>query len=66
MNLKLFKSEYELAARMARGQGKLLNRLAHEITSMQADAQASPVWQVVGHSPAAFVRLTRKRSRRRW
>ncbi|RAH96116.1 chromosome partitioning protein [Acuticoccus sediminis] len=34
-NLRLFQSEYELAARMARGQGTLLNRLAQGIASVQ-------------------------------
>lgn len=34
-NLRLFQSEYELAARMARGQGALLNRLAQGIASVQ-------------------------------
>lgn len=34
-NLRLFQSEYELAARMARGQGGLLNRLAQGIESVQ-------------------------------
>lgn len=33
-NLRLFQSEYELAARMARGQGGLLNRLAQGIESV--------------------------------
>lgn len=33
-NLRLFQSEYELAARMARGQGALLNRLAQGIASV--------------------------------
>jgi chromosome partitioning protein len=33
-NLRLFQSEYELAARMARGQGTLLNRLAQGIASV--------------------------------
>lgn len=34
-NLRLFQSEYELAARMARGQGALLNRLSQGIQSVQ-------------------------------
>lgn len=34
-NLRLFQSEYELAARMARGQGALLGRLSEGITSVQ-------------------------------
>ena len=34
-NLRLFQSEYELAARMARGQGTLLNRLAQGIASVR-------------------------------
>lgn len=34
-NLRLFQSEYELAARMARGQGALLNRLAQGIASVE-------------------------------
>ena len=34
-NLRLFQSEYELAARMARGQGALLGRLAQGIASVQ-------------------------------
>ena len=34
-NLRLFQSEYELAARMARGQGVLLNRLAQGIASIE-------------------------------
>ncbi|MBI0477074.1 chromosome partitioning protein [Sphingomonas sp. MA1305] len=33
-NLRLFQSEYELAARMARGQGALLDRLQHGIASV--------------------------------
>lgn len=33
-NLRLFQSEYELAARMARGQGALLDRLAQGIASV--------------------------------
>lgn len=33
-NLRLFQSEYELAARMARGQGVLINRLAQGIASV--------------------------------
>src|SRR3546814_10299577 len=33
-NLHLFQSEYEIAARMARGQGILLNRLAQGIASV--------------------------------
>ena len=33
-NLRLFQSEYELAARMARGQGALLNRLAQGVASV--------------------------------
>ncbi|WP_068089566.1 AAA family ATPase [Novosphingobium rosa] len=33
-NLRLFQSEYELAARMARGEGVLLNRLAQGIQSV--------------------------------
>jgi len=33
-NLRLFQSEYELAARMARGGGQLLNRLAQGIASI--------------------------------
>lgn len=34
-NLRLFQSEYELAARMARGQGALLDRLAQGIASVR-------------------------------
>ncbi|CAM3073094.1 MULTISPECIES: AAA family ATPase [Sphingomonadaceae] len=34
-NLRLFQSEYELAARMARGQGALLDRMAQGIASVQ-------------------------------
>ena len=34
-NLRLFQSEYELAARMARGQGALLNRLTQGIASVE-------------------------------
>lgn len=34
-NLRLFQSEYELAARMARGQGALLDRLAQGIASVE-------------------------------
>ena len=34
-NLRLFQSEYELAARMAQGQGALLNRLAQGIESVR-------------------------------
>ena len=34
-NLRLFQSEYELAARMARGQGDLLNRIAQGIASVE-------------------------------
>lgn len=34
-NLRLFQSEYELAARMARGQGDLLDRLARGIASVE-------------------------------
>ena len=34
-NLRLFQSEYELAARMARGQGNLLDRLAQGIASVE-------------------------------
>ncbi|MFX9050296.1 hypothetical protein ABTN54_19675, partial [Acinetobacter baumannii] len=33
-NLRLFQSEYELAARMARGGGRLLDRLAQGIASI--------------------------------
>lgn len=33
-NLRLFQSEYELAARMARGQGRLLDRLSEGIASI--------------------------------
>lgn len=33
-NLRLFQSEYELAARMARGQGNLLDRLAQGVASV--------------------------------
>lgn len=34
-NLRLFQSEYEIAARMARGQGALLDRLAQGIASVE-------------------------------
>lgn len=34
-NLRLFQSEYELAARMARGQGDLLDRMAQGIASVE-------------------------------
>src|SRR3546814_4908199 len=33
-NLRLFQSEYEIAARMARGQGALIDRLAQGIASI--------------------------------
>lgn len=35
-NLRLFQSEYEIAARMARGQGALLDRLAEGVASVEA------------------------------
>ena len=36
-NLRLFQSEYELAARMATGEGTLLNRLAEGVASIASD-----------------------------
>src|SRR3546814_1715038 len=33
-NLRLFQSEYEIAARMARGQGALIDRLVHGLVSI--------------------------------
>src|SRR3546814_587919 len=61
-NLRLFQSEYELAARMARGQGALLNRLAQGIASVRSEEHTSELQSLMRLSYAVFC-LQKKKQR---